>query len=170
MVGPSNHNLPNGYSVSHLNPHLFSFEGFLSSGRGFNFNVEVRYSNHCYSEKPLSSIDTTDALIPDGKHKRAFSLERYELSKTLPEHIRNLADKRVFLTHERNYVFLDMKEIHPDYKVFFSLRRHPGISLISNKPNLLLYVESAYIKTDKFFPKQKIQFKVLCQKVIEKKI
>ena len=69
--------------LSHLSP--FAFECSTPGDAKPNFlTVNVRYSNHVFSEEFDAAVHAEDTVIWDHKKKRAFCQERYDLSFELP--------------------------------------------------------------------------------------
>lgn len=96
--------------------------------------INVRYSDHCFSEKYDPAIHSADLLLPwcrgNASDPRAFDPTRHALSHLLPGLIGAFPGVRVHFTSElRNYVYAAAVQ-HPDltagqlpYGVFFQLKR-----------------------------------------------
>jgi hypothetical protein len=134
------------YDLSHLNP--FVFEA-ASAKMPRPLRVNVRFTNHCYSE----AFDPTrhapeDPTIQDGVRRRVFAPERYALSQHLPGLIRGLASPgtRVHETAaRRNWMYAAAMEIpvtNTRYQIFFELRR--TMPERRRFQDLDMVVESAY--------------------------
>jgi hypothetical protein len=116
---------PNGqfYDVSHLDP--FRFEA-SSTKVPRPLRINVRFTNHCYSEAFDPARHSMDGpAIMDGQKRRAFCPERHALSRRLPELIRGLAHPGVRV-HEtasrRNWMHAVAVELPFDggrYQIFF---------------------------------------------------
>ena len=122
--------------LSHLEP----FE-FLLIPLGLNGDaaISVRFHDHCFSEsfdpaKHLSAMRTNQA---SSSELRAFSLERYELSKLLPEIIRRMDGQRIASTREGNLLKITLQN-GQTYPVFFTMRR-------ASRRRVELFVVSAYV-------------------------
>lgn len=138
--------------------------------------INVRYSDHCFSEKFSPTTHTPDLLLPWSRQNtpdpRAFDQLRHALSLALPGLIGDLPKTRVNFTSEpRNYVYAASVP-HPDpasenvsYGVFFQLKRVDGASAI----HLDLTVVSAYSADDRTIGVRKrpehIRFLVLAGKI-----
>jgi hypothetical protein len=117
--------------------------------------INVRYSDHCFSEKFDPATHTPDLLLPwsgaNTRDPRAFDQVRHALSLALPGLIGKLPAARVNFTAEpRNYVYAavlpypDAKSGHVPYGVFFQLKRVDGAGGV----HLDLTVVSAYAADD----------------------
>lgn len=111
--------------------------------RSYLFNVE--FSLHCFTEDEK----TTDNMLlcRDSRETRVFSFERYELSKHLPQIIKELGARKCFHTGKGNYFTVDITGKDGDkkeYKVYFKVARSTKV-----KGSLTLYVQSAYAPDDK---------------------
>jgi hypothetical protein len=123
-------------NLSHLEP--FEFQ-VLPLGLEGDANISVRFHDHCFSEsfdrtRHSSAIRTNQA---SSNELRAFSRERYELSKLLPAIVRQMDGQKIASTREGNMVKVTLQngQIYP---VFFTLRR-------AGKRRVDLFVVSAYV-------------------------
>jgi hypothetical protein len=138
--------------------------------------VNVRYSDHCFSEKFDPATHTLDLRLPwcgpNTQDPRAFDQVRHALSLALPGLIGKLPTARVNFTSEpRNYVYAaslphpDPESGHVPYGVFFQLKRADRTSGV----HLDLTVVSAYSADDGTIGVRKrpdhIRFLVLAGKV-----
>jgi len=134
------------YDLSHLDP--FRFEA-NSTKVARALRVNVRFTNHCYSE----TFDPTrheehEPAIMDGQRRRAFCPNRYALSHLLPGLIGGLANPgaRVHETvSRRNWMYAVTVELGAEgvrYQIFFDLRR--TIDERRRFQDLDMVVESAY--------------------------
>jgi hypothetical protein len=107
--------------LSHLEPFEFSV---LSAGLDTPATVNVRFHDHCFtknydSERHIQPVRSSQASSAE---LRAFSTERYELSKLLPGIVRQLDGQRIASTREGNMVRVTLQDGRT-YPVFFTLRR-----------------------------------------------
>jgi hypothetical protein len=138
--------------LQHLDPHILQCP--ITEPQLPNpLLINVRYSDHCFSEKFDPATHTPDLLLPrqpNSKDLRAFDQIRHALSLSLPGLVGDLPTRRVNFTSEpRNYVYA-VSLSHPDpaygqvpYGVFFQLKR-AGAGAI----HLDLTVVSAYSAGD----------------------
>ena len=152
------------YSLHHLTDASHAFSWQAKSGETCNFVLEIRYSNHCYSDAKLP-LTLGCATVPDRGTQRVFCPSRYAQSFKLPIMFSNLANRpttRVGVLRQNFNVF----EIQTDgmlYYAFFSLRPFKDES--ANRGRLNLFVESAYERPDKVPSRRKIPFGMLAESV-----
>jgi hypothetical protein len=135
------------YTLEHLEP--FSFP--LKTDAGLRV-VEVRFSCHCFTED-ITPAHTPDLHYTHGHETRAFAFDRHELSKLLPQMIKELGRRSVYMSMLNNFFVLRqnpaMGFIGP-YLVFFNVTRSRDKGV-----HVLMNVESAYMKpgmTDRASP------------------
>jgi hypothetical protein len=134
------------YDLSHLEPFQFDV---LSSKVSRSLRINVRFTNHCFSEAFNPEKHQADEpVISDGQKRRAFCPDRYALSLRLPSLIRGLADPAVRV-HEtaarRNWMhaaLVDVPSTGTQYQIFFELRR--TVPDRRSLQDLDMVVESAY--------------------------
>jgi hypothetical protein len=132
--------------VSH--PDSFRFEA-SSAKAPRQLRINVRFTNHCYTEAFDPARHPTDGpWIMDGQRRRAFCPDRHALSNRLPGLIRLLANPGVRV-HEtasrRNWMHSVAVELPIDgsrYQIFFALRR--TVPDRRRRQDLDMVVESAY--------------------------
>ena len=124
---------------AHLEPFKFSVP---TAARPNGARIEVRFSNHCFSEsydtaKHVSSVD-----VWDGHRRRVFDEARYALSLGLRGIIEALPMSSVFQTPEANFVWILAPESNglAEYRIYFNVKRDSG----PGAADLRLFVESAY--------------------------
>lgn len=121
--------------LSHLEPFEFTI---LPLGLDGSATISVRFHDHCFSEtydqtKHQSFIRTNQSATGE---LRAFDSARYELSKRLPEIIRQMDGQKIASTREGNMVKITLQN-GQTYPVFFTMRR-------AGKRRVELFVVSAY--------------------------
>jgi hypothetical protein len=121
--------------LSHLEPFEFLV---LPLGLEGHVTISVRFHDHCFSEtyNPKihpSFIRTNQSAIGE---LRAFDGERYELSKRLPEIVKQMDGQKIASTREGNMVRITLQN-GQTYPVFFTMRR-------AGKRRVELFVVSAY--------------------------
>jgi hypothetical protein len=130
--------------LAHLEPITL---GCPVKERAEGLEINVRFSNHCFTEAFDPASHGQDLLIMDHLRQRAFDRRRYELSRHLPAMVAALPAATVHQTPERrNYLYCvtlpGPVESGPDglYQMFFTLRKAAKAS----PQQLELFVESAY--------------------------
>ncbi|MFW9340561.1 hypothetical protein, partial [Glaesserella parasuis] len=121
----------------------------------------VLYSDHCFTARVNRSVSDSE---------RVFSIERYNLSKLLPNIIEGLNNDKiqVFQTlARRNFAYVVKTTLNDkDYNIFFEVKK-------SNNSNpdcdLVIRIESAYVFDNdcKLEYSGKIRFLILCQKIYQ---
>lgn len=123
-------------------------------------SILVNFSCHCFTE----GYDGIAAHAYTHRGElRSFSHSRYALSFKLPDIIRSVSERKVLFSRETNYLIIEVidqagKAAH--YTVFFDLKKASD-----DKHDLVMTIESAYIK--EVLPKHldKIRFRILAGKV-----
>ena len=143
------------YSLIHLSP--FSFQVDLEkekSSHAISFNLIIKFSSHCVSEE---IVKHDSVLFPDeGGKNRYFSIERYQLSLSLPEILKNISERQCYCATRRNYLtveILDANNNQKRYHIYFSVKKTSG--------GVELLVESAYIPNNPERQTKKIKGKVI---------
>jgi hypothetical protein len=152
-------------NFSHLEP--FQFLVFTEARPGGAI-IDVRFSNHCFSEAYNASIHAEPIVdVWDRGQRRIFSQQRYDLSLGLREIVEALPRSPIFLTPEANFVRILTEGDNGivEYRVYFNAKRGRGTGDVS------LFIESAYPPD---FSKQvlkssqmtKVRFSVLVDKTL----
>jgi hypothetical protein len=153
-----------GYEFIHLEPFVFSSED-LRQSLLLTYTINVRFSNHCFSEKFDPARHTEAMVVWDGSRKRGFEPERHTLSSRLPDIVRALPTRKVYQTGERrNHVAYEILEEMPNgkiYRIFLNLRT-AGMDSVRMGCNLDLFVESAYPATERLRGTSTVRFTTLC--------
>ena len=134
--------------------HLEAFALRLDPGLGFEVDVVVLFSCHCFTHSILAD-HRAETEIPgaeifdNGRERRVLDIERYHLStQHLVSIVRDLhqrtiqvagADAPNFMTFE----FIDADQVTKTYAVFFEVEKDSR-----RKRRLLLRIQSAYILDD----------------------
>jgi len=110
---------------------------------GVNFRVDVYFSLHCFTRRPVEEEHFDAKLIyPGVSARRLFDFHRYDMSKRLPEIIATLPDRKVRQTGYGNYISVDVSNQDGsivEYDVFFKVKKVA-------RGRLELRVESAYVR------------------------
>lgn len=153
-------------NFEHLEPFQFVTE---TVARPKGAVIDVRFSNHCFSEAydPERHLDPVD--VWDRGQRRVFDQVRFDRSLKLREIIEGMPSGAIYLTPEANFVRIVTPGINgPDeYRVYFNAKRGGG----RGDCDVSLYVESAYPPDlDKMVlrPTQmtKVRFAILVDKTI----
>lgn len=167
-VGAGHHRfLPVAYNgepwdLSHLDPFAFRTD----PGLGFDIDVVVLFSCHCFSHS-LRRDGRAPLLIPsgeiydDGRERRVLSEVRYRLSQRfLPALVRELPNRKIQLASDQNFMTIEVPEERTGhYVVFFMVERDKH-----RKRRMLLRVQSAYLLeslTDRQRKAGKVNFSTL---------
>lgn len=131
--------------------HLEAFALRVDPGLGFEIDVVVLFSCHCFTHS-LSWDARSEHTIPkeeifdDGRERRVLNDARYQLSRLyLPRLVRELPQRRIQVTgtEAQNFMtleFLDAAQTPQRYAVFFEVERDSR-----RKKRVLLRVQSAYV-------------------------
>ena len=134
-----------GYDLSHLHPRIFRFTRPAEGAHAAEvFDVEVRFTLHCFSRGPRDGEAFDPLLIyPDDYEARIFDFRRYKMSKRLPEIIQGMPARKPRHNKSRgNYFSVELVAENGDvveYDIFFKVRK-PG------KGRLEMIVETAFVR------------------------
>ena len=107
------------------------------------YDVEASFSLHCFTKGiGVNEQLDKDLLYSDSRETRIFDFRRYELSKRLPEIVRNLPTQKCYNTGKGNFFSVvvvgdDGQQV--EYNIFFEASR-------STRKGLVLFVQSAYVR------------------------
>lgn len=156
--------------------HLEAFAHRLDPGLGFEIDVVVLFSCHCFthsfkrdSRDPVSI--PADEIFDNGRERRVLDKERYSLSKLhLAGVLRGLEHRKIqvanagmpnFMTFE----FIDELGVEKRYAIFFEATKDKH-----RKKRVIMHVQSAYILdvlTQRQQKAGKVTFKALLKAVYE---
>lgn len=156
------------YDLSHLHPFRYHLvlEG-STKHRPRKVEVRVAFESHTFTVGCLTAEDP-HLQYSGGQHDlRRFCRARYELSKLLPETIRNLRMRRCYFALRNNFFVVELPEGLPkdrEYRVFFDVRP------TQDQDAVIVRVQSAYVG-DKAHPPagrsaKKVGFAVLVMKAL----
>ena|ERR1700761_7488451 len=103
------------------------------------FRVRVEFGCHCFTTK-LEPHHPPDLIYEHKSEKRAFDVERYHLSKLLPDYIRGLVGCSVYWSNQGSFFFWRTPE-DVLYLVFFT-----ALKAKNGKADVRIRIESAYPK------------------------
>jgi hypothetical protein len=175
-IGDLRHRFPRvvyneeAWDLSHLAPFAFR----TNPGLGFDIDVVVLFSCHCFSHS-LRRDGRAEQLIPleeiynDGRERRVLSESRYRLSRRfLPALVRELPNRRIQVATDarQNFMTMEVPEEHTGYYVvFFMVERDKH-----RRKRMLLRVQSAYLLeslTDRQRKAGKVNFSTLLKAAYE---
>lgn len=135
--------------------HLDAFALRLDPGLGYEVDVVVLFSCHCFTHsykrdgRPLAQI-LPEERFDNGRESRVLSPSRYELSRRfLPQLIKDLPDRQVKFAGADPLNFVTLEEFDATgslarrYAVFFEVSKDHR-----RRKRLLLHVQSAYEMTE----------------------
>jgi hypothetical protein len=131
------------YDLSHLDPFEIQFERPAQARKpAVGFRVDVFFSLHCFSRRLDDEPYDCNLIYPNVSELRLFDAYRHELSKRLPDIVRNLPTLQIRQTGHGNYICVDViaedgKRI--EYDVFFKVKKVA-------RGRLELRIESAYVR------------------------
>jgi|CXWL01.1.fsa_nt_gi hypothetical protein len=144
------------YDLTHLHPCRLQYIQSAKSGQPERtYTVEVCYSLHCFS-KTLSTAADPHLNYSDARETRTFDLERYKLSKQLPQIIQDLSSKRCMHTGKGNFFVVEVvtsSGAKEDYEVYFDVQNSSAKGVIArlfvqSAGNYLLWLDCRDMKRD----------------------
>jgi hypothetical protein len=150
------------YDLSHLEPFQFHV---MPWGMTEVVTVNTRFHDHCFTEAfdPLKHQKPVSSSQYSPHEKRAFDPERYELSKNLPEFVRQICGKKITSTRNGNLARVELAN-GDKYAIFFTLRR-------ANNRRADLFVVSAFRwqRSDAVASTGSMKFDVALSKILQRK-
>lgn len=145
------------YPLEHLHPQKVTIT-IPAKGKNpeRNLSVAISYSIHCFTHKQEDSEQlSTEETYSDSRETRAFDIERWKLSKHLPEIINTLDQRRCLHTGREEFVTVDIVENGRtiEYAVFFTVTKGGKSGC-----DLNLYVNSAHERNQPLRYKKPIRF------------
>lgn len=153
-------------SLVHLHP--FAFEVVVPAAKDKperRYVLNVIFSLHCFTRGCREGEDIAPNLAyGDNRETRIFDVERYRLSRQLPDIVRGLAERKCYHDKHGNfYVFesQDADGVKKYYSVFFSL------SKAGKKTGLNLFITTAHLRDEPPYAKDKkpIRFRVILHNI-----
>jgi hypothetical protein len=140
------------YSLKHLHPFQMEvIQGSKGDKPERKYDFQVSFSLHCFSRKELADEENIELRYKDSRETRIFCYERYELSKKLPEIIRNISKNKCLHTGYGNFFIVEILTENgrkQNYEVYFTVKK-------AQKVRLSLYIQSAYIRDEKHQQRRK---------------
>lgn len=148
--------------LSHLKPFQLNFHNRKLDR---HLSVDVKFTNHCFTEAFKDGVHDPATKIMDGVRARAFDRRRYDLSKQLPALVNELPGSSVWQTPEKNFTyFINITDAGEHYQMFFHLKK------VRSQFDLSMTVESAYPNDfvgERRKSYTKVHFQLLCANVFE---
>jgi len=150
---------------AHLEPFQFTI---ATTARPKGAVVDVRFSNHCFSDAYDPARHPNPVDVWDRGQRRAFDQSRYDLSRGLKPIIEALPAASVFQTPEANFVrIVPPGDDAQEYRIYFNVKRGGG----AVDADVSLFVESAYYPDGRkplLKPSQmtKVKFALLVDKTV----
>jgi len=138
------------YDLSHLHPleELIYIQPQKGDKPERIYIYDTIFSLHCFTRSQKND-ETTDnnLLYSDRRETRIFDFHRYELSKKLPDIIRELGQRKCFHTGtKRNFFTVDIQSQNGNvvkYEIYFKVSRSK-----KHKDRLTVFIESAYTRDE----------------------
>ncbi|MBO4121957.1 hypothetical protein J5T34_14620 [Cupriavidus gilardii] len=154
------------FDISHLAPYRTVVDVPLRGGNVKRMPVEIAYTNHCYSRRPIHAVNEqipVGYLIRDGAKARMFCSRRYRLSLNLPLIMDALirGETQVWSVAGNNFVRVEMVDEEADgrrttinYYVLMQIRKHAApeqpkhikVRVETAFPEDLLYYDKPVLK------------------------
>jgi hypothetical protein len=136
------------FDLTHLHPCAMEFERAAEHEKpAVIFKMDVTFSLHCFSRRlPESGPYDKRLEYSDPSETRLFDFDRYELSKRLPEIVRDLPQRKCRHTGHGNYFSVEIIRENGttvEYDIFFKVTK-PA------KSRLALHIQSAYVRDANF--------------------
>jgi hypothetical protein len=156
------------YDLSHLDAGWIEYLDDRDEQNPITYKFLVTYGLHCFT-KGLDTVSTEESALlmyHSARESREFNLERYSLSKQLPEIIQSLGKKSTLVCHAGygNYAIVKVLNgagIEVNYFVVFSVFRE--------SKKLRLHVTSAYPKESGIGKIKKVSFFVIAKSLLQNK-
>lgn len=157
------------YDLSHLNAHSVEYLDNRDTNKLITYKFIVTYGLHCFTKESEDITEEESQLLmyKGPRESRSFNLERYDLSKQLPEIIKALGQSATLVCHAGygNYAIVkvvDSKGVKVDYFVVFKVFRETK--------RLRLHVTSAYPQSEGVQEKRKkVNFFVIAKNLLNNK-
>ena len=133
------------FDLGHLHPYCIQYVQAAGQNKPERrYQVQVIFGLHCFTRSPKPDERfSREWCYSDSRETRTFCLQRYELSKRLPEIINDLSRQRCYHTQKGNFFvveILDTANEPRQYEVYFKASR-PRLRGMLN-----LFVQSAYVR------------------------
>lgn len=139
------------YNLAHLDPFDLAVRVAAVEGKpgrpgkvALAITLAVHFSHHCFTTACSSADQIVSVLAYTDTRRgetRNFCVERWTLSRCLPDLIRTLHERRCYLTRRGNFFTVEGKGTAGDYTVFFNIRMVAA-------DRATFFVESAYERFD----------------------
>ena len=135
------------YDLSHLNGSVVNLTREASGDQPEKvYRAYLTYTEHAFTEHYTNFWPEEVYEYPsNGRDPRYFDVDRYELSKALPDYVPRLLESnpylgRTFLKHREQFFYLEEKVLDVDCRLFFEIAHsaHPDsdfrIKVVSSHP------------------------------------
>lgn len=156
------------FSLAHVHPFRFDFI-MAKTPVHAELKVEIRagFSHHTFTRNAREDEAELPTYVGAKYDPRIFCAKRYELSKRLPQIVRDLHKKRCYIADWNNYFVVELLSSAAfEYRVYFEVRNVSSIC-----PAVKLFVQSAYVDRRDRAPnskKQKTSFAALIVEALQK--
>lgn len=142
------------YSLSHLNMFYTEFiQPKTATKAEKRYRCLIEFSSHCFTKSPnvhkgesLNDYPTSQHYITN-KEIRLFCLERYELSKKLPDILASLDKQKCFFTSaDDKFLTISIQTQSgetKDYEIYFSLKK-------AKQCDVHIFINSAYLRSQDY--------------------
>jgi hypothetical protein len=152
------------YDLSHLNAHTVDYLDDRDAENHCTYRFQITYSFHCFTEHSPSLTPEESKIwtYKSPRESRHFNLERYHLSKGLPDIIRALGSPGTMVFHAQrgNYSTIKVTNsfgVEVDYFIAFSV--------FKENRKLRMHVESAYPK-ENLGRQRKVNFWIIAHNLL----
>jgi len=128
-------------------------------------SLAISYGLHCFTR--AAELGEREN-VSDGRERRVFAVDRYDLSHQLPGILDSLESRKCFHTAYSNFFtveYVNQSGVKQDYVVYFRTWR----SGTKDAGDVRVHVESAYLRSDAPKWKKPIRFKVIVANTFTKK-
>jgi hypothetical protein len=159
------------YDLSHLDVHWVEYTDNRDQDNIHVYKFIVTYSMHCFAkDQDELTEEERQALMYFAKNpkneKRPFNLERYYLSKQLPEIIKSLGEASSYVFHAGYGNYATAKIIDADGNEF---EYFVAFSVFREAKKLRLHVQSAYPLDTAKGKRKKVGFFVIAHNLLKNK-
>tara|TARA_Y100000310_G_scaffold170879_1_gene171030 strand:+ start:1099 stop:1632 length:534 start_codon:yes stop_codon:yes gene_type:complete len=148
------------YTFEHLCAKKLTFE---NPNIPEKYTLYITISHHVFTEGVKNKTYTNDELYPNNKDKRVFSIERYLLSKRIPDILSNLPNQFFYHGGHGKYCSCKIensKGVEVTYQIVYRIWRQ--------ERKLRFHIESAY-PLENNGRKKKVKFWTICHNLINGK-
>jgi hypothetical protein len=156
------------YDLSHLNAKWVEYIDNRNIEKPVVYKFIVTYSFHCFAKDSgnLPEEELKLLIYKTPKESRPFNIERYELSKQLPNIISSLGSKEILVCHGGHGNFAALKTLDANgNEVYY----YVSFKVFREEKKLRLHVLSAYPLNEPLEKVKKVGFFVLAKNLLDGK-